>query len=264
MFAPIERLSKVDPDGFPFDWYAIAREDHFWFRMRIRSFMKFVPNFLSPKDPLNVLEIGCGNGLVRRQLESVTNWKTDGADINEEALKLNTGLEGKTYLYNIHDRNESLKDKYDAVILFDVLEHIPETTEFLESCLFHLKPGGHLFINVPALNRYRSDYDLAVGHVRRYDKVMMAEEFSSLNARVVGMRYWALTLVLPLILRKYLVTNKKKDTAAIVEKGLQPPNPFIDKLFYSVMNLENRIFPNPFVGASLLAAIQKESNGEKK
>ncbi|TNE80738.1 MAG: class I SAM-dependent methyltransferase [Bacteroidetes bacterium] len=262
MFAEVTILSQVDPDDFPFDWFAIAREDHFWFRSRIQAFKRFARRFEDFSQPKKVLEIGCGNGLVRRQLESFTQWKTDGADISHEALKLNTGVKGETFLYNIHERKAELKEQYDVVILFDVLEHIPDTTEFLESCLFHLKPGGMLYINVPSLNKYRSDYDIVVGHIRRYDKKMMAEEFKNLPAKVLGQRYWALSLVPALIARKYIVKQKEKDIAQVVEKGLVPPNKLIDSAFYSLLQLENSLFSNPFTGASLLAAIQKDSHGE--
>lgn len=262
MLAKVDILSDVAPDEFPFDWYAIARDDHFWFRSRIQAFKKFASKFEDFSQPKSVLEIGCGNGLVRRQLEVFSAWETDGADINHEALKLNVNLKGKTYLYNIHERKEELKDKYDVVILFDVLEHIPDTTEFLESCLYHLKPGGMLYINVPALNKYKSDYDEVVGHIRRYDKKMMAEEFKNLNAKVTGQRFWALSLVPALILRKMMVKRKKKDIGEVVEKGLNPPNKLVDGAFYSMLQLENTLFPNPFIGASLLTAVQKNEHGQ--
>ncbi len=260
LFADVIKLSDVSPDDFPFDWFAIAREDHFWFRSRIRAFLPFARRFTRLDEPQKVLEIGCGNGLVRRQIEKSTSWETEGADISLEALRLNTGVKGPTYLYNIHERKEEFRDKFDVVILFDVLEHIPDTRAFLESCLFHLKPGGLFFLNVPALNKYRSDYDIAVGHIRRYDRDMMNAEFRDLPVRVLGHRYWALSLLPALIARKYFV-KQKGDIKAIVEKGLNPPSRLVDQIFYAVLGMENRVFPAPPTGASLLTAVQKNTHG---
>lgn len=256
----MEILSNVSPDDFPFDWYAIANENHFWFKSRIDAFFRFAPRYMALNQNMHVMEIGCGNGLVRKQLENKVGWTVDGCDINENALKLNEGLKGKTFLYNIHERNEQFRDKYDAVILFDVLEHIPDTREFIESIFYHLKPGGILFINVPALNQYKSDYDEVVGHVRRYDTKMMEKEFEGMPVKVLGHRYWAMSLLPALIARKKLVRNKG-NIKEVVEKGLQPPNSLMNKLFYSLLKTEKWLFSNPPLGASLMSAIQKESNG---
>ena len=56
------------------------------------------------------------------------------------------------------------------VVLFDVLEHIPDTQPFLSSVIRHIKLNGFLLINVPALQTLYSKYDETVGHVRRYNK----------------------------------------------------------------------------------------------
>lgn len=256
MFVEPESLSNVSPDDFPAYWFDIATPDHFWFKARMRAFLSLASKHTNLKHSLAVLEIGCGNGLVRRQIEAKTNWITDGADITSEALKRNTGLKGRTMLYNIHDRREELKEKYDVIMLFDVLEHIPDTKAFLESCLFYLKPGGLFFLNVPALNRFKSVYDEVVGHIRRYDKQMMQAEFSGLKAQMLDQRYWALSLVPPLIIRKYWLSDST-DIEGTVKKGLQPANSFIDWLFDTVLAVEHWFIKSPKLGASLLTVVKK-------
>lgn len=253
----MEILSDVRPDDFPFDWYSIANEKHFWFKARIDAFLRFArPQLKSVPQP-KVLEIGCGNGLVRRQLEKKTGLVIDGCDINENALKLNSQIQGKTFLYNIHERHDRFQSAYDVIILFDVLEHIPDTRAFLDSILFHLKPGGLLFINVPALNQYKSDYDEAVGHIRRYSIRSMNQEFDTLDVNVIGHRYWAMALLPALIARKQWVHNKG-NIGELVQKGLNPPNGIINQLFYSLLKLECWLFSKPPIGASLMSAIQKK------
>jgi 2-polyprenyl-3-methyl-5-hydroxy-6-metoxy-1,4-benzoquinol methylase len=41
---------------------------------------------------------------------------------------------------------------FDAVTLWDVLEHVPEPVKFLHDCAVLLKPGGYLLLNVPNLD----------------------------------------------------------------------------------------------------------------
>lgn len=256
LFAPVEILSDIQPDDFPFDWYAIANQNHFWFKSRIDSFFTFASTLTDIQKVSHVLEIGCGNGLVRRQLEKRSEWITDGADINLKALELNQDLRGRSLLYNINERREEFENKYDHIILFDVLEHIPDTSSFLDSCLYHLKPGGIIFINVPALDNYKSRYDEAVGHIRRYDKEMMTREFQGKPVEIIAQRFWALSLIPFLFLRKYVIKGEK-DPKKIVTRGLQPPGAFVNLAMYSMLKIERSLFPNPKKGASLLAAVRK-------
>jgi SAM-dependent methyltransferase len=41
---------------------------------------------------------------------------------------------------------------FDAVTLWDVLEHVPEPMDFMKLCATLLKPGGRLMVNVPDLD----------------------------------------------------------------------------------------------------------------
>jgi SAM-dependent methyltransferase len=40
---------------------------------------------------------------------------------------------------------------FDAVTLWDVLEHVERPVDFLRACIERLRPGGHLLVNVPDL-----------------------------------------------------------------------------------------------------------------
>ena len=45
---------------------------------------------------------------------------------------------------------------FDAITLWDVLEHMSDPISFLERCASVLKRGGHLFANVPDLDSWQS------------------------------------------------------------------------------------------------------------
>jgi SAM-dependent methyltransferase len=45
----------------------------------------------------------------------------------------------------------SIDPGFDAITLWDVLEHVPDPLSFLCRCYVLLKPGGYLFLNVPDL-----------------------------------------------------------------------------------------------------------------
>ena len=247
-------VSKPVAYDFPHEWYALAAEGHFWLEWRLAAFL----NQLADLDlRLDVawrgIDIGCGHGILRQQIEHCTRWSVDGADLNEQALRGSMAERGATLFYNIHDRRKEFEAAYDCVILFDVIEHIEDSRGFLESALFHLKPGGWLFINVPAQERFRSAYDTAAGHLRRYDRAMMMRELGNHPLEVRDVRYWGLTLV-PLLLLRTMVTSTRQSTREIIEKGFEPPAPWINTILKLAMRLETRALRRPMLGTSLLAA----------
>ncbi len=202
------------------------------------------------------VEIGCGQGVLRKQIMTRTGWKIDGIDMDLAALQANADLAGDLYLYDIHDRHSALKEKYDFLFLFDVLEHIAETTSLLESCLFHLKSGGYLFINVPALQTFHSAYDVVMGHLRRYNKTSLRAELTRVQLHVIDMRYWGFSMV-PLLFMRKLITDKKQPRKEIFDRGFKPPSAFALAILNGLKNTETKFLKAPVIGSSLMAIAQK-------
>jgi 2-polyprenyl-3-methyl-5-hydroxy-6-metoxy-1,4-benzoquinol methylase len=57
-----------------------------------------------------------------------------------------------------------------AVGIFDVLEHLPNPEIVLREIYRVLEPGGVLLTSVPAYQWLFSDFDLQIGHFRRYSR----------------------------------------------------------------------------------------------
>src|SRR5690242_17435252 len=193
--AHVEILSPAAEIAFPDQWYEIMDERHFWMKWRTRAFLRQCKALSIPTDTaISVLEIGCGQGILRQMLEAATKWNVDAMDLNAGALFHSEPGRGRTALYDIHDRTPELSARYDAVILFDVIEHIDDPASFMRSALYHLKPGGYVFINVPALQSLYSKFDVAVGHCRRYSKATLEAELAKAGVRKLDDRYWGLTM----------------------------------------------------------------------
>lgn len=252
----IKELSTGAVSDFPARWYEITAEGHFWIEWRFRAFLAQVEALgLSRTTGWRGLDIGCGHGAVRRQIERSTAWITDGADLNREALAQNSTRGGETFLYDIHERQPGLAASYDFVLLFDVLEHVEQTHAFLESVLYHLKPGGWLFLDVPALNGLSSGYDRVVGHLRRYNRRTVRAELDAHALNVRDLRYWGFSMLPYLAMRK-LMSSRGMSPSQVIERGL-PPNPWLNRWICAIMELETAHLRNPILGTSLLAAAVK-------
>ncbi len=50
---------------------------------------------------------------------------------------------------SIDEMQAGFEDRFDALTLFDVIEHLPDPERAVRHCHRYLKPGGHLFITTP-------------------------------------------------------------------------------------------------------------------
>jgi len=248
----IEILSPVQEVAFPDEWHQLTGADHFWFQWRIAAALRLIRAAGIATDvPLRALEVGGGTGILRDQIEGHTSWVVDLTDLSVETLRLSRPGRGRRLYYDVREEQASLVGTYDVVILFDVLEHIEASRPFVGSVLRHLRPGGYLIVNVPALQSLFSTYDEAAGHVRRYDKRTLASEFEGSGLAVLDLRYWGLCLVPLLALRK-LILRKHRQAATTIRTGFRPPGALAHALLRGFMRMEVALWSRPPIGTSLL------------
>ncbi len=232
-------------------WFEIATTKHFWIRRRFEVTQKLAGDLM--QNAKEMAEIGCGNGLLQKQIEEKYGRVVTGCDLNEYALRRNVSEKSPLLCYNIFDKSESLRGKFDLIFLFDVLEHIMEEGQFLDAVKFHLAPGGKILVNVPAGQWAFSSYDRAAGHVRRYSIKMMRAAAESQGLKVTDWTYWGLPLLPPLIVRKVLLGGET-DQDKIISKGFDPRSKFVDGCMAVLSKCEP--IPQKIVGTSLLAVLQ--------
>ncbi|KAF9266964.1 ubiquinone biosynthesis O-methyltransferase [Marasmius fiardii PR-910] len=103
---------------------------------------------------LDVLDVGCGGGLLSESLARL-GAQTLGIDASESNIaianhhaSLDSRLSGK--LSYEHTSAEALLDqpkRYDIVCSMEVIEHVDNPAMFLSTCAELLKPSGHLFLS---------------------------------------------------------------------------------------------------------------------
>jgi SAM-dependent methyltransferase len=256
-----ERVEIISPPTgveFPDEWYGLTADTHFWFQWRLEAALRQVREVRLPTtERLLALEVGSGTGVLRDQLEAATAWKIDITDLNLKALQDSRPGRGRTLYYDILECREAFREAYDVVILYDVLEHIEHTRPFVDAVLAHLKPGGYLLLNVPALQILRGEYDLAAGHHRRYSRSTLAQEFAGTSLEIRDLRYWGFFLLPVLVLRKAVQRSgaAPEDT---IRSGFRAPGPLVHRALRALMRTELALGLSP-LGTSLLLAGRKRA-----
>jgi SAM-dependent methyltransferase len=190
---------------------------------------------------------------LQRQLHASAGVTVDGFDLCLPALQLNEADTGTLYYYNIFDRAPQFESRYDVIFLFDVLEHVEDDVGFLKTCLFYLKPGGRLIVNVPARMELFSKYDCMAGHVRRYTLRTLRQCAISSDLNIEAMTYWGLPFYPILFLRKFVLAIRKDRSSFDV--GFAPPGELANQALGLLSKLE--FIPQRFLGTSILSVFHK-------
>jgi 2-polyprenyl-3-methyl-5-hydroxy-6-metoxy-1,4-benzoquinol methylase len=258
-YGNVEVISKVREFSFADGWYELTNDSHFWFQWRLVALLGQLKRLGIPLTAqLKALEIGGGTGVLRSQIERSTQWWVDMTDLDIDALTRSEPGRGRIMYYDIREERESFIEAYDVVVLFDVLEHIPDTQPFLSSVIRHIKPNGFLLVNVPALQTLYSKYDETVGHVRRYNRKTLAKEFNRFNIEIHDICYWGMTMVPVVALRKFIfrmLWNMQEQQT--ISCGFEPPHPFVNRALSVIMRIETAFLSKPPFGTSVLMAGQK-------
>ncbi|MEW6182873.1 MAG: class I SAM-dependent methyltransferase [Bacillota bacterium] len=130
-------------------WYSTPRGELVW-RFEREALLQFLDHLPGGR----VLDIGCGTGILSREL-AYRGLEVTGIDISmamlNEARKKSYGL-GITFLYADGGALPFPESAYDAVVCFTVLEFVDRPDDILIEAWRVLKPGGKLVIGF--LNRF--------------------------------------------------------------------------------------------------------------
>ena len=113
---------------------------------------------------LNIVDVGCGGGLLCEPLARLGARMTgiDPAQETIAAARQHAAAQGLNIDYRA-GRVEDLAqrgDRFDAVLVMEVVEHVPDVGAFLATCAQLLRPGGRMILST--INRTLKSYALAI------------------------------------------------------------------------------------------------------
>ena len=119
-----------------------------------------------------LLDYGAGDGAVLKSASKLLpGWKLDAFDISDSYKSEIQAIAGVENFYS-NDRNQIEKKKYDLVVLWHTLEHVPSPTDELLLVKEFVRDSGLLFVQVPDVER--NPFDMGVyDHVSHFSKTTL-------------------------------------------------------------------------------------------
>ncbi len=136
------RLARL-PDGLgDFSYYTFPRERLFE---------------LIPEDARAVLEVGCGAGVLGERLKKSGKAKrVTGIELNSQAAALARQRLDEVLVGNIETMSlDAMRDRFDTLVVADVLEHLVDPWAALFRLRDCLKEGGIVVASIPNIAHYK-------------------------------------------------------------------------------------------------------------
>ena len=116
-----------------------------------------------PLEKINILDIGCGGGLLSEPMTRL-GAKVTGIDASDKNIQI-AKLHAKKSKLNINYLCSSpekikVKKKFDVILNMEIIEHVEDINFFLKSCSKLLKKDGLMF--VATLNKTLKSYVFAI------------------------------------------------------------------------------------------------------
>lgn len=96
-----------------------------------------------------VIEIGCGPGNFLKKIEPIAN-EVCGTEFNE--LALTQAKKKGLNVFGVGDNTRHLKNRFDKVFAFHVLEHVKDPVDFINDLFYFAKKDGSVCLSVPNQN----------------------------------------------------------------------------------------------------------------
>ena len=236
-------------------------EEEHWFYTGKRELVQHWLNKLgyTRSSTFKLLDAGAGTGILVRDLKK--NYgaeKIDGVEYSEDARAI------AREIYGLELQPGSILElpigekQVDVAVALDVLEHVERDDVALAELLRITKPGGHLILNVPAMQSLWSDWDVALGHFRRYSlpsfNQLLAAGLQGKEFSIVYLGYinaFAFPLIYAYRMFRKLVPTEKRAEDKV-------PGPLVNSLLKAsfVAPAKQPWFKAPF-GVSIFCVLRK-------
>jgi SAM-dependent methyltransferase len=241
---------EVQPDDAYFDLMAEVADTHWWYRAR-RAWLR---QELAPRVALGerAYDIGCGTADALATLVDLGARPVAGTDLSEHVLEGVVRRDDPPAVLKSLAEALPFADRSAATLIsMDVIEHLDDDVVALREYRRVLRPGGVVFLTVPAYQWIWSEHDDRAAHRRRYSRERFVIAAKAAGFEVDRVTYLFSFLVpVAALLRK---TPLRRFFPATDEEA-SAMHPVIDQALGLLSRIERRVgarFDLPF-GLSIL------------
>jgi SAM-dependent methyltransferase len=194
---------------------------HWWFEGRRRLFFDLLARVLRGQRDLKMLDVGCGAGGMLGELRRFG--EPAGLEISRELLAAARGRGFPRLLVGSAERLPCAPRSLDLVTAFDCVEHLEDDVGAFRGFHAALKPGGRLFLSVPAWQFLYAENDRVAMHRRRYRRSGLTAKLESVGFSIEKASYvnaWLFPLIVPAVLLLKLKQRFFKRAGAPAETNL--------------------------------------------
>lgn len=212
-----------------FDWYYMA--DKYEYAIA----QKYLPA------EGRVLEVGGGKAAFAKFVGAD---RYTGLEFNDKAIE-RADEAGIRLIKHSIEAHSSSGNTYDAVVSFQVLEHVADPAGFISGCVKCLKPGGRLIIAVPAHDSFvgtalNNILDMPPHHVTHWTGATLQYLAAPYGLEVVAIEYepvaehhrdWACKTIWESRLRRRLAMQRKLLDYSLAARLVSKLSSILGKLF---------------------------------
>lgn len=220
-------------------------DKHFWYRERRAVLARELRKIGRPRPGARALDIGAaGGGNTRVLVEH--GWDALIADLFEEGIAI-AKARGLQAIYADARDLPVESNSFGLVTAMDMLEHIEEDHLVAREINRVLEPGGTAYITVPCSMKLWSAHDVAVAHVRRYERDSLAAVIE--GAGLVIDRMWSWNV----LLRPVVAMRRRVTTGSDMEQL----HPVINAGLSAILWAERYLPVKSLPGVSLICRARK-------
>jgi hypothetical protein len=152
------------------EWPPKGAQRHPWEKARFEFFAGVIEHAGLSRDPVSVLDVGAGDGWFARALSGRLHPRTAITCWDHEYTMQDVERFSSITEANISYVADRPKERFDLLLLLDVLEHVEQDEAFLSSVVeAHMGAGSWMLVSLPAWGSLYSRHDEHLRHFRRYD-----------------------------------------------------------------------------------------------
>jgi len=226
---------------------------NFWFRVKQRYL-----DLIIDQPMASILDVGSGAG---GNMTSYINrgFKVAVIDKSKRAIDLCKEKGYECFQADLNEGTPNIEWQPDYIIALDVIEHLQNPIQVLSNLQKISNPHTQLIVTVPAYQFLFSEWDRALGHIKRYNRRTLYNEINKGGWQIHRLSYIHLLPLIPaLVIRKVIKPIARRLRTAIKSNKEKFFNPhlILNQLLYYTYYPELLLFrcriSFPF-GLSILA-----------